>query len=152
MGCARSFGLVVLTVILAPYNAAAQGDARAPAHLAALVATYDSAWNRRDTITVGRLLAPRYRYFTSRGDVRARPEVMAFLADPAYVLADAKRSELVVTLSGAVAVVSSRWQGHGTYQGERFVDDQRCGLVWQQTGRAWQLLSEHCVQIAPQAP
>lgn len=127
--------------------ASAQGRART-AELAALVARYDSAWNRRDTTAVSRLLAPRYQYFSSRGDVSSRTESMRFLADPAYVLEEAKRSELAVTVSGPVAVVSSRWQGRGSYRGERFVDDQRCALVWQQSAGRWRLLSEHCVQIA----
>lgn len=54
-------------------------------------------------------------------------------------------------LTGPVAIVSSRWKGTGTYRGERFTDDQRCGQVWLCTGRTWQVLSEHCVQIAPAA-
>ncbi len=74
---------------------------------------------------------------------------MKFLADPGYVLERAHRSELVVTPSGTVAVVSSRWEGQGSYRGERFVDDQRCGQTWVRNGGDWQLLNEHCVQIAP---
>jgi hypothetical protein len=77
---------------------------------------------------------------------------MSFLSSPDYALDQAKRSELAVTLSGAVAVVSSRWQGQGTYKGERFTDNQRCGQTWLQTASAWQLVSEHCVQIASEPP
>jgi hypothetical protein len=77
---------------------------------------------------------------------------MTFLAAPDYVLEDAKRSELAITLIGSVAVVRSRWQGRGTYRGERFIEDPRCGQVWQQTESGCQLLSEHCVQIAAQPP
>jgi Domain of unknown function (DUF4440) len=118
----------------------------------AYVARYDSAWNQRDTSAVSRLLAPRYQYFTSRGGVSSRAETMAMLSDPGYRLAHAHRSEIVVSPSGPVAVVSSRWQGQGTYQGEPFKDDQRCGQTWLLTDRTWQLLSEHCVQITPAAP
>ena len=74
---------------------------------------------------------------------------MTFLSAPDYVLKHAKRSELTVVPSGPVAVVSSRWQGQGSYRGEAFRDDQRCGQTWLRMGRMWQLLSEHCVQIAP---
>lgn len=144
--------VAVLTLIAAPRAVSAQKDALASGEVAALVARYDSAWNRRDTVTVGRLLAPRYQYFTSRGDTTPRDGMMAFLADPEYRLADANRSEVAVTVSGPVAVVSSRWRGHGTWRGERFTDDQRCGLVWQHTAGAWRLLSEHCVQILPRPP
>jgi hypothetical protein len=132
----------------------------------AYVARYDSAWNRRDTSAVSRILAPHYQYFTSRGAVSSRAESMAMLSDPGYRLERASRSEITVTHSGAVAVVSSRWQGRGTYRGQRFEDDQRCGQTWvlvdppRETreaaelwdSREWQLLSEHCVQIVPGTP
>jgi len=123
------------------------------------VAHYDSAWNQRDTSAVSRLLAPRYQYFTSRGGVSSRAETMAMLSDPDYRLEHANRSEIVVSPSGPVAVVSSRWQGRGTYRGQPFEDDQRCGQTWLLTGQtelqtdgAWQLVSEHCVQITPATP
>jgi ketosteroid isomerase-like protein len=130
----------------------AQDESPLTARVGALVVQYDSAWNRRDTSAVSRLLAPRYQYFSSRGEVSSRAETLAFLSAPDYVLERAIRSEVTVSLSGPVAVVSSRWQGHGTYRGEAFQDDQRCGQTWVRTARTWQLLSEHCVQIAPAAP
>ena len=94
------------------------------------VARYDSAWSQRDTSAVSRLLAPEYQYFTSRGGVSSRAATMATLSDPAYRLEHANRSEIAVSLSGPVAVVSSRWQGQGTYRGQPFKDDQRCGQTW----------------------
>jgi ketosteroid isomerase-like protein len=129
-----------------------QGSTRSTDPIAVLVATYDSAWNSKDTVTVSRLLAPQYQYFTSLGGVQTRPEVLSFLGSPDYALERAARSEVRVTRSGPAAVVSSRWQGRGTYKGKPFTDDQRCGQVWLQTARRWQVLSEHCVQIAPEAP
>ena len=116
------------------------------------VARYDSAWSRRDTSAVSRLLAPEYQYFTSRGGVSSRAETMAMLSDPAYRLEHANRSEIAVSLSGPVAVVSSRWQGQGTYRGQPFKDDQRCGQTWLLTDKTWRLVSEHCVQITPATP
>ena len=72
---------------------------------------------------------------------------------PDYRLEHAKRSDIAVSLSGPVAVVSSRWVGRGTYRGQPFNDDQRCGQTWLQASRrTWQLLSEHCVQITPATP
>ncbi|HEX7336720.1 MAG TPA: nuclear transport factor 2 family protein, partial [Gemmatimonadales bacterium] len=123
---------------------------------------YDKAWSERDTAAVGRLLAPRYQYFDSRGAVSSRAETLAMLSDPAYRLEEAKRSEVVVSHSGPVYVVSSRWRGHGTYRGQAFKDDQRCGQTWLVTrdeapsglssNGKWQLVSEHCVQINPAPP
>lgn len=118
----------------------------------AYVARYDSAWSQRDTSAVSRLLAPQYQYFTSRGGVSSRAETMAMLSDPGYRLEHANRSEIAVLWSGPVAVVSSRWQGQGTYRGQPFKDDQRCGQTWLLTDRTLQLLSEHCVQITPSTP
>ncbi len=79
----------------------------------------------------------------------ARNDPSSLLSDPGYRLEQADRSEVRVSISDPVTVVSSRWVGRGTYKGEAFKDDQRCGQTWLQTGRRWQLLSEHCVQITP---
>jgi len=127
-GCRLLAGLALTLVALVPVHA--QNESQMTAQVQALVAKYDSAWNQRDTAAVGRLLAPRYQYFTSRGGVSSRAETMGFLSTPDYVLKQAKRSDVGVSLSGAVAVVSSRWQGQGTYRGEAFQDDQRCGQIW----------------------
>ena len=142
--------LCALTAVL-PLEMAAQADVPAVEQLTRLVARYDGAWNRRDSQTVNMLLAPNYQYFTSRGGISSRAETLRFLSDPGYRLERAQRSEVAVTLSGAVAVVASRWQGSGSYRGAAFVDDQRCGQIWLRSGSGWQLLNEHCVQIAPAA-
>jgi len=145
--------LIALWALTAlPPETAAQSSAPAIEQLTQLVARYDRAWNGRDSLTVNELLAPNYQYFTSRGGISSRAETMKFLADPDYALERAHRSELAVTVSGMVAVVSSRWQGQGSYRGERFVDDQRCGQTWVRNGRAWQLLNEPCATIAPAGP
>lgn len=149
----RLFGVGLIGLVLMGVGIAAeQNDVQAVDPVAKLVAKYDSAWNRQDTVTVSRLMAPRYQYFTSLGEVRPRAEMLRFLGSPDYALQQATRFEVVVTRSGPVAVVSTRWQGRGTYKGKPFVDDQRCGLVWLQTAQDWQIVSEHCVQIAPRAP
>jgi hypothetical protein len=140
-------GLALAFAAVVPAHA--QDESPVTAQIRAVVAQYDSAWNRRDTSVVSRLLAPRYQYFTSQGGVSSRAETLRFLSSPDYALRRAKRSEVSVSLSGPAAVVSSRWQGEGTYRGEAFKDDQRCGQTWLRTGREWQLLSEHCVQIGP---
>jgi ketosteroid isomerase-like protein len=111
---------------------------------------YDSAWNRRDTATVAAALADDYVYFSSDGHALPRAETLGFLASPDYVLETAERSEVEVThLTSGMAVVSSRWRGHGTWQGKPFTDDQRCSLVLGHSTGRWQLLAEHCTQIKP---
>lgn len=141
--------VLVAFVLMGLRIAEGQSSAQRVDPVARLVARYDSAWNSKDTAGVGRLMAPEYQYFTSLGEVLPRAEMLRFLGSPEYTLQQSTRSELVVTRSGSAAVVSSRWRGWGTYKGKSFIDDQRCGLVWVQTAGTWQLLSEHCVQIAP---
>jgi ketosteroid isomerase-like protein len=116
----------------------------------AVVSTYDAAWSRRDTATVATLLANDYVYFSSVGRVLPRTETLSFLASPDYVLETAERSELqVMHATSEIAVVSTRWQGHGRWQGQPFTDDQRCSLVLGHTAGRWQFLAEHCTQIEP---
>ncbi|MGH7579307.1 MAG: nuclear transport factor 2 family protein [Gemmatimonadales bacterium] len=144
---------LVLTMVmgllpLAPWPAAGQSRAAAD-EIAGLVARYDSSWTRRDTTAIARFLAPEYQYFTSRGGVWRREAVLRLVSNPSYLLEYARRSEVTVTRRASTAVVSSRWEGGGSYEGERFTDDQRCGLVWIETPGGWRLLSEHCTQIVP---
>jgi ketosteroid isomerase-like protein len=143
---ALSCALLAMTASVAEGQQIAAGAADS---VAVLISRYDRAWNARDTAAVNRFLAPDYQYFSSTGGLSSRVETLAFLGSTEYQLERALRSEVAVRMSGPVAVASSRWQGRGLYRGERFTDDQRCGLVWLQTVAGWQLLSEHCTQIAP---
>lgn len=149
----RSLGssLAVLGLAVLGEQASAQRAGSSVDTVTALVSAYDRAWNGRDTAAVRRILAPDYQYFTSRGGVESREAALEILASPEYRLEQASRSEVAVRLTGPVAVVSSRWKGTGTYKGERFTDDQRCGQVWLRNGPTWLVLSEHCVQITPSA-
>jgi ketosteroid isomerase-like protein len=141
-------GFFVLGLFVLARPATAQRAGSGVDSVAALVTAYDRAWNSRDTATVRHILAPDYQYFTSRGGVESGEAAVEILASPEYQLQQASRSEVAVRLTGPVAVVSSRWKGRGTYRRERFTDDQRCGQIWVRTSHTWQLLSEHCVQIA----
>jgi hypothetical protein len=146
----RLLSILLPGLLLGPR--AAQGQDHDPAsEIVTLVARYDSSWNRQDTVALSRILAPEYQYFTSRGSVWSRADLFRLVGSPSYVLKQARRSEVAVTRRPPAAVVSSRWQGHGTYQGKPFTDDQRCGQVWLQTAGEWRLLSEHCTQIVPPA-
>lgn len=110
---------------------------------------YDDAWNQKDAASIERILAPEYVYFSSKGEVRSRQSLLAELLSSKYILASADRSEMKVYLTSGTAIVSSRWKGHGTYEGREFRDDQRCSivLVQQSKGKEWLVLSEHCTQI-----
>jgi len=111
------------------------------------VEMYDNAWNHKDTAAIERILAPDYVYFSSKGQVTSRQSLIEELLSPKYKLASAERTELKVYLTLDTAVVSSRWKGHGTYDGQEFHDDQRCSIVLARGKQGWLVLSEHCTQI-----
>ena len=112
------------------------------------LADYDNSWNKKDVTSVSRSLAADYVYFSSTGGLTDRKATLEFLASPDYKLTFVERSEIkVLSKRDAVAVISSRWKGRGTYGKEEINDDQRCGLVFVKERKAWKLLSEHCAQI-----
>jgi ketosteroid isomerase-like protein len=117
------------------------------ADIVQFVRTYDNAWNKKDASTVENMLGADYVYFSSRGVTESRQQVLDMLRSPKYALAAAERSEVKVYRTGSTAVVSSRWKGHGTYDGRDFHDDQRCSIVLGQEKQRWQVLAEHCTQI-----
>ena len=109
---------------------------------------YDDAWNTKKDKVVDSLYASQYRYFTSVGGVSSRARNLEILAADYYKLIAAKRTEVDIAIDGNIAIVSSRWQGNGMWQGAPFNDNQRCGLVIQKKGKELKLLSEHCVDIS----
>ena len=111
------------------------------------VERYDSAWNHKDTAAIEHILGPDYVYFSSKGQVRSRQSLLDELLSPKYKLASGERIEMKVYLTLRTAVVSSRWKGHGTYDGQEFHDDQRCSIVLARGKQGWLVLSEHCTQI-----
>jgi len=112
------------------------------------LADYDTAWNKKDVAAVSRILADDYVYFSSTGGLTDRKASLTFLGSLDYKLTFANRSEIkILAKTDNVSVVSSRWQGRGTYGKEEINDDQRCGLVFVRQNKNWKLLSEHCVQI-----
>jgi len=110
--------------------------------------TYDRAWNRKDVKAVGEMLVDDYVYFSSVGTLITKKSTLEFLAKPDYKLTFVKRSEHKVhSDDGKIAIVSSRWQGKGSWSGGEINDDQRCGQVFAKRRGVWKMLSENCVQI-----
>lgn len=144
---ASLIGLVILFAVAVerlPGQTAA--DVRSPVGKA--LSEYDRGWNSKDVAGVSRILADEYVYFSSTGGLTDRKATLEFLASPEYKLTLVERTEVkLLTTSDAVAIVSSRWKGRGTFGKEEINDDQRCGLVFVRVGRSWKLLSEHCAQI-----
>ena len=136
--------LMCLTIFA---TAPAKRSAPLPDDVLPVVEEYDRAWNAKDASTAGRFLASDYVYFSSKGQVQTRQPTLDMLLSPKYILASAERSEMKVYRQSDTAVVSSRWRGHGSYDGKEFRDDQRCSIVLVRQGHGWQVLSEHCTQI-----
>lgn len=126
----------------------AQGLESSEGGILKFVEKYDNAWNHKDTAAIESILAPDYVYFTSKGGIESRQALIDELMSPTYKLASAERSEMKVYFASGTAVVSSRWKGQGTYNRAEFHDDQRCSIVLARAGQSWQVLSEHCTQIA----
>ncbi len=115
----------------------------------AAVRELDDAWRAKDTAVVAGLLADDYTYFSSTGAVLSRDWLLdELLGNPTYRLDRSERSELQVTVHGAAAVVSSRWRGEGSYEGEPVRDDQRCTLVVVKDRARTRIAMEHCTNIA----
>jgi ketosteroid isomerase-like protein len=126
----------------APPAATAEGTIRA------LLVQYDSAWRRKNVTAMGQLLAPTYLFFSSTAEVGNRSQSLADLGSVGFRMGRLKRSEISVRFTGpTLAVVSSRWETEGLYDGAAFKQDQRCGLVWVKTDGSWQIVSEHCIDI-----
>ena len=126
----------------------AQNKESSDADIIHLVERYDHAWNTKDAASLQRFLAADYVYFTSKGATESRQHMLDMVLSPKYALASAERSEMKVYQTSSTVVVSSRWKGHGTYDGQEFHDDQRCSIVLGREKQGWQVLSEHCTQIA----
>lgn len=113
------------------------------------IRAYDEAWAAKDTATVRDFLTGSYTYFNSSGGVRSGDWMLReLLGHPGYQLDDSDRTELQVTVYGTAAVVSSRWRGEGSYNGQPVRDDQRCSLVVVRDGVKLKVAAEHCTEIA----
>ena len=112
---------------------------------------YDKMWAKRDTTAMKEAMAENYIYFTSVGSTTDRNKILGwFVPADKYKVDTAIRSEIDVTMHGNTAVVSSRWIGSGSFDGEKFRDDQRCSLTIQKEHGKIKLISEHCTQIVNQ--
>ena len=117
----------------------------------AFIKHYDDLWTTRDTTGMRKAVAENYVYFSSTGNTATREQLISWF-NPAdrYKVDTSIRSEIHVTINGNVATVSSRWVGAGSFEGERFRDNQRCSLTIQKINGELKLISEHCTQIVNQ--
>lgn len=148
-GAMKIASVVSLLFLALCVFSSAQTSQSQEAEVARFIESYDNAWNHKDTAAIERILAPDYVYFSSKGQVRSRQSLLQEFLSPKYHLESAQRSEVKVSLTSGTAVVSSRWKGHGTFDGREFHDDQRCSIILARRNNDWLVLAEHCTQIVP---
>lgn len=110
---------------------------------------WTKAWLDRDALVVDSLMAPGYVYVGPNGQVLDRRRILSIIRSPRYRLVVGARTEVGVTSLGAgAAVVSSRWKGEGSYEGQGFRDDHRCTTILVRREGRWQIILEHCSAIS----
>ena len=114
-----------------------------------VIRCFDEGWLHKNLAVVDSVLAPSYVYFTQSGGVFSRTNLVQTAGSPDYSLRRMERMEYYVTFYENTAVVSSRWQGEGTYKGIYFNEDQRCSITIIKTNDKVAILSEHCTPIRP---
>jgi hypothetical protein len=112
-----------------------------------VIKRFDQGWRNKNLKTVDSVLAPVYVYFTQSGGTFIRDSVVQTAGSPSYMLESMDRAEFDVRLYENTAVVSTRWQGKGTYKGTPFNEDQRCSITIIKRNNKVEILSEHCTPI-----
>ncbi|MFM2146016.1 MAG: hypothetical protein RL732_852 [Bacteroidota bacterium] len=110
---------------------------------------FDEGWESKNINLVDSVLAPAYIYFTQSGGLFSRDSVVQTAGSPSYTLSRVRRSSFQVQLYGNVAIVSTRWEGVGSYRGRPFNEDQRCSITVIKKNGKVEILSEHCTPIQP---
>ena len=113
----------------------------------AAIRKFDEGWRNKNLAMVDSVLAPAYVYFTQSGGTFIRDSVVQTAGSPAYALENMDRAEYDVKLYENTAVVSTRWQGKGSYKGVSFNEDQRCSITIIKHNGKVQILTEHCTPI-----
>jgi ketosteroid isomerase-like protein len=113
-----------------------------------LIVRYDEAWTRKDMTAIGKLLAPEFVYFSSKGEVSDLAATRAMLSSEGYRLERGRRDAVKAYRHGSTVVVSTHWTGAGVFDGKPFTDDQRCSVVVSFAGGSGRILSESCTNLA----
>lgn len=114
-----------------------------------VIQRFDEGWESKNIKLVDSVLAPAYIYFTQSGGLFSRDSVVQTAGSPSYSLSRVRRSSIQVQLYGNVAIVSTRWEGIGSYRGRPFNEDQRCSITVIKKNGKVEILSEHCTPIQP---
>ena len=114
-----------------------------------LMAAWQDAWFTKNGHAIAEMMTDDYIYVAPNGTVMDRATILGIVDDPTYTLTDGVHTETVVsTLGEGVAMVRHRWQGSGTYRGQKFVDDHRCVTICDRSSGQWRIRFEQCSAVA----
>ena len=114
-----------------------------------LMAAWQDAWFTKNGRAIAEMMTDDYIYVAPNGTVMDRATILGIVDDPTYTLTDGVHTETVVsTLGEGVAMVRHRWQGSGTYRGQKFVDDHRCVTICDRSSGQWRIRFEQCSAVA----
>ena len=106
------------------------------------------AWFEKDVAAVERMMSESYFYVAANGVVLDRNAILRIIESPTYKLERGEVSEeRVVDIAPGVAALLHRFQGAGSYEGNRFVDDQRCITIFVKRGDDWVFAFEQVTAI-----
>jgi ketosteroid isomerase-like protein len=143
--------LLSTSLLVACTNTTSSRDQLSEKEVMDFIKHYDGLWANRDTTGMKETIADNYIYFSSTGNTTTRDRIISwFTPADKYKVDTAIRSEISITINANTAVVSSRWVGSGSFDGESFRDDQRCSLTIQKEQGKLKLIAEHCTQIVNQ--
>jgi uncharacterized protein (TIGR02246 family) len=107
-------------------------------------------WLDRDAATVEHMMADDYVYITPTGQTQNRDAILRIIRSPGYRLHQFTRTNIVVRMLGdGGAVIRSRGQGEGEFDGKRFKDDHALVQVWARINGEWKVVVEQATANKP---
>ncbi len=107
------------------------------------VNVYDSALLKRDTGTLGRMLAEDFISTNTEGRVLNKSQTLGSIATTEMQLNEGKSSDVKVTVFDNAAVVTGTFRGSGTYRGNPVDINERYSTFWIKKDTSWQIVAEH---------
>ncbi len=141
------FFFLSLIIIVFVFTSCVKRQVLTEKEVLSVINTFDNGWRNKNLDKVDSVLAPGYVYFTQSGGVFSREGVVQTAGSPSYALDSMERTDFNVELFENTAIVSTRWRGRGTYQGQPFDENQRCSITVIKLKGKVQILSEHCTPI-----
>jgi uncharacterized protein (TIGR02246 family) len=118
------------------------------AELEAVIAAWQEAWLAKDSSTIAETMTNDYVYVGPNGAIMDRMAILEVVTDPTYGLTSGTHTERVIVMLGdGAALVRRRWQGTGTFRGQRFVEDHRCVTVCDRSSGRWRIRYEQCSAV-----